>query len=94
MIFPFVNWFWKREKAPSIDWKWSESQQEALDTFYRKSRELDERMAHFEMNLTENQYQDYMAMRKVAQEVNFAWGRVETLGDLMSMKNKLPPFIS
>lgn len=75
MIIPFVNWGWKRK--PSIDVSLRLNTTDRVREFTQLSREYDERLAHFETMLNEQQYREFMDLRNCANRVVIAQTRLD-----------------
>lgn len=87
MIFPFVNWFWKRE-TKGVNWNWELSGH--ISEFEEAQKEYDARLAHFERTLDEaGLYRQYMELRCAAQRVNLLWDRVKFTQEMIGRIEKL-----
>lgn len=75
MIIPFVNWGWKRK--PNIDVSLRLNMTDRIKEFTETSREYDERLAHFESMLKEDQYREFMDLRNCANRVVLAQNRLD-----------------
>ena len=80
-MIPFIFWK-KREPLPRIEHNWGKSLIDATNKYAEKSREYEGRLSEFESNLSTDQYRMYMELRRVAQETQFIWQRIETLSSL------------
>jgi len=75
-MFPFVNWFWtKRDKVTGINWNWKIT--DHIHNFEKAQREYNERVAHFEANLPEGLYQEYMDVRNAANRLILEQNRMD-----------------
>lgn len=75
MIIPFVNWGWKRKS--NIDVSLGLNAIDRVREFTQLSREYDERLAHFETILNEEQYREFMDLRNCANRVVTAQTRLD-----------------
>lgn len=75
MTFPFINWFWRREKT-GVNWNWKIS--DHIGSFDRAQKEYDTRMIDFEKHLNDaGLYEEYMALRNCAARVSTEWNRIQ-----------------